>query len=114
MKNYYQDKFIVMGKEGKSYTFFLRDMLHSHPGVFLLADNFEDYTPNIVYLENSDNVLESVEKLRSNPTIAYHINDCLLGVSLEQLPIRREELFNGIWSGLSHIPKINELLSKIS
>lgn len=114
MKNYYRDKFIVTGKEGKSYAFFLRDMLHPRPGVFLLADNFEDYTPSIVYLEDSDNVLESVEKLRSNPQIADHINDCLLGVSLEQLPNRRAELFIEIWSGLSHIPKINKLLSKFS
>jgi len=112
VKGYYHDKFIVFGKEGKAYAFFLSNIPDPHPGVILLADNFEGYTPNIVFLENSENVKESIEKLRINPKIDGLLNYYFLGVLLEQLPSHRRDIFIDIWSGLDSVPKINNILKK--
>ena len=107
-KNYYHDKFIVE-VNGLAYAFFVNDMNHPHPGIFLLADSFEDYTPHIVYLENSDNVADSVEKLKNDPNLCDCISNCILGVAITD---DREKLFNEIWGNLGYIPKCNELQSR--
>ncbi|MBU1682316.1 hypothetical protein KJ742_00045 [Patescibacteria group bacterium] len=112
-KHYYHDIFIVEGKRG-AYPFFLRDMNHPHPGVFLLADDFDDYTPHIVYLENSESVSGSVEKIMSNPQICDLLLNCFLGVALIQLPDDRVKMFCDVWENLGYIPKCNELLSYFS
>lgn len=112
-KNYYHDIFIVKGKKGP-YQFFLKDMNHPHPGVFLYADDYKDYTPHIVYLENSENVSESVKKLMNNPQVSEPLSCCFLGIALTQLPNDREKMFCDIWENLGYIPKYNELLSNFS
>lgn len=109
-KKYYHDKFIIKGG-GKVYPFILANIDYPHPGVFLFADKYEGFTPHIVYLENSENVSESIEKILENPQVRDCLADCLLGISLIQLPQDRDEIFSDIRDNLGYIPKCNKLLS---
>lgn len=112
-KKCYSDRFIVQGKK-QAHLFILNDMNHPHPGVFLFADDFEVDVPHIVYLENSESVSESVEKLMNNPQVGEPLSHCTLGVALPQLPNEREKTFCDIWGNLGYIPKYNEMLAYFS
>lgn len=109
-KEYFNDMFIVEGSKGK-YIFFTKDMNHPHPGVFLFADDFEDHSPHIVYLENSESVSESVKKILNNPRVKDCLIDCFLGVSVIQNPNAREEMVYDIIANLKCMPECNKLLS---
>ena len=109
-KEYFNDRFIVGGSKGK-YIFFTKDMNHPHPGVFLFADDFEDYSPHIVYLENSESVSESVKNILKNPLVNDCLINCFLGVSVIQNPNAREEMVYDIIASLGYMAECNKLIS---
>jgi len=105
--NYLYAYFVVQGKE-KAYPFLLlspKDM----PGVYIFADSFEGYTPNITYLQKTDSVAKDVDDLMKHEIIE-HLGS-LFGVYPALYEIDRNDVFADILERLGRLPKCNQLVS---
>lgn len=105
--NYLYAYFVVQGKE-KAYPFLIlppKDM----PGLYIFADGFEGYTPNITYIQKTDNIDKSITDLMKHTNVVKRLGH-LLGIFPVLYERDRDDTYADILKGLGNIPECNLLM----